>query len=320
MKIFGLLEDLMGCGFHRIQAPLFALKDRGHEVIVSHRPPKTPHYFDILQTQKFAMPELMPMWRALKKQGRPKLVIDMDDDLLNLPAWNQAKPFYSIPEIRANLIECLGTADLVTVSSPHLAELYKRHNDNIVVLPNYLPKEVIRPARLNRPFQLGWTGGQSHDRDLDSIAVAVNGFLTIEEDQTFTILGQDYTHKFKRSKWYPWEPYEGYINRIRAKLSVGIAVVDDDPFNKGKSDIKLLEYGIAGALPVYSRKPPYLSPRVAGVAVGDSVQDWVNAFLWILDNPEKRLELASMAYDMAKGQSHALNYMDRLEAYERLLA
>lgn len=325
VKIYGLQEDLLGSGMHRVVFPLTALNQAGHFCQWSHHVPDRPHEFDILLTQRFVMPQLMPMWRALRKQSSPKLVMDLDDDYFNVPEYNNAYPFWHDETILKNFRETLSTAHLLTVATPYLAEVYSRYNDNVVVLPNYIPDFVVRPLALNQKFQLGWSGGNSHSRDLDSIADAVNGFLVVEPTEHINIVGQDYAHKFSNARWYRWEnDYAQYIQRLRMRVSAGIAVTNRDEFSRGKSDIKLLEYAIAGALPIYSGLPPYdVEHRVPGLVVDPNAPvttAWVNAFLWLYDNPSELNRLIGYAYEEAKRLVHSKNIHEREQAYERILS
>jgi hypothetical protein len=96
-------------------------------------------------------------WQHLAREGRAKLVLEIDDDLLDVdpsngPAWS----FFSRPEIRANVIRNIEVADLVTVSTEPLAEVMSKWNRNVTVLPNYVPPHRSMPRTR--------TGRRAHPR------------------------------------------------------------------------------------------------------------------------------------------------------------
>ena len=209
----------MGCGYHRILAPISELGKHGHTVKVSHQPPADPAEWDILQVQKFTMPELMGWLHTVKRVGHPKIVVDMDDNLFGVQDDNPASKFYNNPMIKTNLKRALELADAVTVTTPKLREIALAFNDNVQILPNFVPDHCVKPPNPSK-FQLGWTGGFSHSSDLDSIADQVNRFLT-RTGESITIIGQDYSDKFVNAKWHHWEGYDAYINRRSEERRVG---------------------------------------------------------------------------------------------------
>lgn len=321
MRIYGMLEDLMGCGYHRVKAPLDELRRQGHTVTVSHQPPRDLRDWDVLQIQKFTMPELMPMLWEIKKLGRPKIVHDLDDDLFNVPPDNPASRFYNDPTIRQNLKRSIQLADGLTVTNPYLLSVCRTYSDApAIVIPNY-----VNDWNLHRPkwskFQMGWTGGFSHENDLKTIVESVNRFLETRPKQHVHIVGQDYSRFFLRSRFSSWLPYDDYLKLLSKRISVGLAVVDDDPFNLGKSDIKLIEYAASGAVPVYSNLPPYVGTRVDGINVGDPFgrfPEWWAALEWLYEDEERLNQKIHAAWDSVRGMTHQNHWPERLAFYEEV--
>ena len=83
--------------------------------------------------------------------------------------------------------------------------------------------------------------------------------------------------------------YPNFIRWLVAQqpFDVGIAPLVDSGFNHAKSDIKILDYGALGLLPLVSECPAYADAISAGLAVGckRTTQDWHAKAMHILKNP-----------------------------------
>ena len=73
-----------------------------------------------------------------------KIVFELDDALTLLPRNHQA--YQHFQAVRPHLETYLKNADLVTVSTPKLKELYSHFNENIEVLPNTVDASIWLPV------------------------------------------------------------------------------------------------------------------------------------------------------------------------------
>lgn len=319
MRIYGLLEDLMGCGYHRVLAPLTAIPPGQAEVRVSHHIPDNPAEWDILQAQKFTMPVLMPWLRQIKKNGRPKFVMDLDDDLFRVPDHNAAHDFYTDSEINRNLKESIKRADALTVTTQYLAGIVAAINPSapIGIFPNQVNQRHIQPLKWQR-FSVGWAGGNSHLKDIQSMVPSLTKFME-KRNHRLTLIGQDYTNLFPgvRTRFYPWQSYDNYMRLLREKISVGLAPVDTDEFNLGKSDIKLVEYAASGVFPVYSLLPPYYDSLVRGIGVGPN--SWETALNVLVEDEQKLNMMISQAYNSVKARTHERTWPERMKFYRKVV-
>ncbi len=69
------------------------------------------------------------------------------------------------------------------------------------------------------------------------------------------------------------------------RFDVGIAPLAESAFNHAKSDIKVLDYGALGLLPLVSDCPAYRHPIEEGVAIGCKGDDWFDKAAEIVRNP-----------------------------------
>lgn len=201
--------------------------------------------------------------RAVRRAGIP-LWVDYDDDHLNLAFENPAYDLFMNDETRKNTEECLRLADVVTVSTQVLKDLYGSHNSNVIVIPNAIDDAIYgnRPSPPRKKLVV-WRGGQGHERDLDSVS---QDLIEVSHDPEFA----DWTFHFvgarpwrliekmrdSNTHWSPGEPVMTYLEKLwQMRASVVICPLVDDAFNRAKSNIVALEALYAGALPVV---PMYL--------------------------------------------------------------
>src|SRR4051812_37649959 len=159
VDVYGWLADRSGCGTIRIMHVLDAL---------SEATGRTSAYDERLKTKGF-MPKVLigqrvckdgptNLWQHISENTvRPKLVYEMDDDLWNVDASNPAafnwfmhgydRTTGDYHNVQENMAANIRVADRVTVSTEPLAELARKYNDNVVVVPNYLPKWVLEWER-----------------------------------------------------------------------------------------------------------------------------------------------------------------------------
>jgi glycosyltransferase involved in cell wall biosynthesis len=221
--------------------------------------------YDIVIGQRFNHYGGLGTWRRARGPFS-RLVYEIDDDVFSVSPVNwQAYHVYSKPEIREAVAHMASVADLVTVTTEHLAGVMREEtgNPNVVVLPNCVPGWLLETERVprDRPA-IGWQGGASHGLDVGLVVGSVRRFLRRFPGWDFRLGGTDFSESFlnpsgKARKPYalsdqvsltPWIPvYEdapGYYATI--DFDIGLAPLADSPFNRSKSFVKVLEYAARG--------------------------------------------------------------------------
>lgn len=194
--------------------------------------------------------------RMIKTQGIP-LWIDYDDYLFGIPEDNPCYKQYSPPEIQENIAQLLSLADVVTVSTAHLGQLYADYNPTVVVIRNALD-DMLLPLRgmaddVPRNKLILWRGSKTHAGDLETLKDAAVKLTETRPDWTWLFLGCDpwFTHLMPKKNTIIIEQttdtvdYYRMIADIRPALMV-VPLVDSD-FNRAKSDCSFLEGTLAGA-------------------------------------------------------------------------
>lgn len=322
MKIFGWLADHSGCGWYRMVVPLGQLRQMGHET--TWGPKLTEQALeesDVFIAQRTLRPGATLRWQELAaKRGRNyKLVFEVDDDLWSVDSRNPAGRVFAEPVIRENLTRNARVADLVTVSTEPLAQVMRRINPNVVVLPNSIPPDWLhwRPGRQLNAFTVGWQGGPTHDRDWETAAEPIKRWFAANRDKhpiEMHTVGSipDHTElcaldcqreHFPEVTPHRHTPWSASIPQYYRTLDwhVALAPLAPSKFNRSKSYLRALEAAMLGF--------PVIASNVE--AYGEFVEHGVTGFL--VDKPSDwGKHLSALLHDAALAQS--LSYSARLKA------
>lgn len=148
-------------------------------------------------------------------------------------------------------------ADGVIVTTDYLASQYRKHNPNVFVCPNQVDPDDWQP--LVKPddgvFRIGWFASGSHAGDGKLVQRGLE-WASRQKDVEVVTLGLDPRWPFKYRK-LPWTNDLSVYRRAMYQLDVGVAPLVATPFARGRSDVKWLEYSMAGAASVLSDSEPY---------------------------------------------------------------
>jgi glycosyltransferase involved in cell wall biosynthesis len=315
--------DQGGCGHYRILWPAHALADQGHDVTVGdgHVPPDT----DVVVVQR-------PLRRAYAERVIPLLqsrgiavVVEVDDDFQTVdprnPAWRDTHPRLSPDRNWQWLAKAAALADLVTVSTPALADRYGGHG-RVVVLANYVPSSLlaVQVVPEERPV-LGWTGSvATHPGDLDVAAQAVRQALAGRPGWRFRAVGGQQTLRAlglsadAGHETVPWTTdLTAYVEQY-ARLTGAIVPLAPGPFNEAKSWLKGLEAAAVGVPFVASASGPYRQLHDLGAGLLATTRgDWKRQLGRLLDDPALRTDVVAEGRRAAAGltvEAHAWRWAE----------
>lgn len=287
MRIIALQADRGGCGRYRIENPMLALMERGHEVSIQLTAPRMQlcsaqfASCEVVVIERYVDPAFIDLLDSIPTQWtpagvlkRPKVVYETDD--LNwalTPDRPHSEVFTS--EMRAGIRECIRRSDGVLVSTDNIAEEVcnlRGSGDFIGVIPNAIDftlrdwsKPAPRHELLRDKIVIGWLGGDRPLTDFQSVHWSLREVLVDNPKCILAIAGSpDQTRKILsylrippgRAVIFPPVPFDEYPQLV-SQFDIGLAPIADTRFNRCKSDLKLLEYGAWGMPYVASNVAPY---------------------------------------------------------------
>lgn len=293
LVIGGWLADREGVGYYRVRVPLEALERRGHSVEIDDYIPwragKRPASH-VLVGQRISNEGPSRHW--ISAAGDVRRVFELDDLLLDVdPSSVRPFEYYSDPGRRRRLLENMRSADVVTVSTPYLADAVRADygvTAPVFVLPNCLEPQVfdLPPVDQSGPMTVGWSGSDTHRADVMLLRRPLSRFLARHPEVGVTLAGVDYRRELGAPRarvlgWHPiWSDAVGYYARM--DWQVTLAPLVSHHFNRAKSALRALEAGARGSVVIASDVEPY----------SNYVQDGVTGFLIRRDHEwMDRLEL-----------------------------
>lgn len=172
--------------------------------------------------------------------------------------------------------------DAVIVTTPYLRDVYRKQLREVGARPEFFvcdnqvdpddwPERVT--PRADGRLRVGWMGGDSHSKDVRLAFPALQ--WAARAGHEVVIIGYDphwRPEQMDESRWkgegfeythIPWKDPRVFDRKdARWPLDIAVAPLRRDQFGMGKSDVKVLEYGLVGAAVVAS----------AGVVYDDAVR------------------------------------------------
>ena len=298
MKIYAIIDKnssvTNGCFHIRLHQPLNELIKRGHQIeyasLEGDRWDEIKDADIVIFHRVYTLPYLGLLWRC--KAAGIKVVYEIDDDIWNIPESNPAYLSFE-QKWRQTVEDTIKEVDLVIVSTEALKKIISRLHDNIVVIPNSIPKEKWQKRPGGDELTIGWTGGANHMEDLLMIA---DDIKKLQNKYDFKFIMQGFTPRpieadgyeenlknkigytdknaekqsnmklelykkmltlknFYHIPFYPPEMYPKVLQR--ADIDIGLAPIKGHKFDESKSILKLLEYTACGTTMIASNLLPY---------------------------------------------------------------
>lgn len=340
-QILWAIAERMGCGTYRAYVPALGLKDRGvaDSSFVLHEKAEGVadlEGMDVLVLQRACYPKFMD-WVREARRRRMKVLVEMDDDLWDIPKRNPSHAFWEQKEVRRILTAQLDAADLVMVSTRPLAnrvqeEMHWRSQDKIRLCPNHVHPavwgdEVIGPVvpYTNTHIILGWQGSRTHDVDFMAVLPALQRILTEFPQTMLRLLGNvPQTLKGRipesRFQWMHGVEFHKYPALLRyANFDIGLAPLTDAKFNRSKSNVKWLEYSAVKVPCVASRVYPYARSIEDGVTgfLAEGETEWYEKLRTLILDADLRRRVAEAAHRQVwsvwSDQQHTQRWVEVLE-------
>jgi glycosyltransferase involved in cell wall biosynthesis len=316
VKVFGWQADTQGCGWYRIGLPFDELAKRGHDATYATLMPAWVREgeADVVVAQRTCEPGPSGIWQRLAREGKSRLIFEVDDDLWNVdPSNRPAFAFYDADR-RRRLIENVTVADAVTVTTEPLAEIVSQWNPHVHVVPNAVPAWLLdheHPTTDRMTF--GWRGGVSHSRDIGEMAKPVRSFMQRNADNTeLHMIGHDFTERVTsrrgRIRHTDWLlDVRDFLKAI--DFDAGLIPLWGSTFNESKSDVALVEYSALGIPAIASGIGPYRRAAQEGspVLLAANHKEWTQYLTMLVNESETRAQLGKQAKEWAGGRTIEAN-------------
>lgn len=219
---------------------------------------------DVIVTQYIHTPQALALMEGLKatfqhpdveaQHGKKVFLAEVDDDVLDTPPWNAAYEQYGPNQaIRATVVEFLRAMDGIVVTTPFLAQKYRELNKHVYQVRNSIQFGVwdkhvgaILPGT-RKEIRIGWAGGAAHDDDLATIEKPIKEILAKNKGVSFHLMNgcPEFFKNQSKITWHAgFHRIDKYPRALAAlKFDIGIAPLVDCDFNRGKSNLRKLEYG-----------------------------------------------------------------------------
>lgn len=256
---------------------------------------------------------------AIQARGTA-VVVEVDDDFHALPKGHGARRGTSVANDpdhnRMWLRRACEQADLVTVTTPALADRYGSHG-RVRVLPNLVPAAYLEvpshPSREMAPT-VGWTGSVvTHVGDLDVLGGVIPEVLA-ETGARFVSWGVGLTEEALgvKGRVRPWADLRGAYPRQVADLDVGLVPLADNLFNRSKSALKMSEMAALGVPSVISPSPDNLRVHNAtGIGmVATTPDEWRHHLTALLTSPDLRAEMAAQGREAMRAYTYEEHSME----------
>lgn len=206
--------------------------------------------------------------KSIQKECGFKLIYEVDDVVFreDIPEYNAYKHSFDNDEIRQNCIDMINMSDEVTVTCKFMRELYRKRTGKheISVIPNFMPywwighqydyKSIINnfDSHKKKP-RIVYSGSGAHfdaknlNNGRDDFSEILKFVIDNRTKYQFVFIGAfppplaQYV-KNGEIEFHPWKSlleYPGFLSKLNPQLF--LAPLEDNNFNRAKSDIKYIE-------------------------------------------------------------------------------
>jgi len=273
--------DYSGCGFWRMIWPEHLLN--AHQKLVVHGSTVMcfdPNYYrgvKAVRIQRQATESQLKFVQFLKEVSQKvgfRIIYEIDDLVFSedIPEYNKFKPAFTDPSIRRTAQAIMELCDEITVTCDFMKDYYlgKTKNQNITVIPNYPPKwwmgNFYNEKRISENYdafedkpRILYAGSGAHfDVDnrvgqKDDFHHVIDAIVKTKDKYKWVFLGafplplQNYIRNGD-FEFHPWSQLYSYPEKIyNLRVNMMVAPLQDNTFNKAKSDLKYIEacsYGL----------------------------------------------------------------------------
>ena len=286
---------------------------------------------DVVVSQMVHTRAALTVLEGMKAMYKIPLVTEIDDNMLSTPLYNPASAVYGQgSHFRALAIEQFRMSDALVVSTHYLKEVYSEFCPNIYVVPNSLDFRVwdnLRHKRNKDVIRIGWAGGASHDEDLRIIEPVVHKILAKHPTVRFCFVHgiPDFLRNIERVETVSdFTRIDRYPQFLASRgFDIGIAPLVDNAFNRGKSNLRWLEYS-GLKVPTVASKVGHFAETITQESDGllcETEKDWFDSLSFLISDENARRKMGKNANQTARKKFNVdVNIMGYREALDEVAA
>lgn len=300
--------DMAGCGYIRIVWPSILLGQFKYKKLTvnstfgMHAILDANYYNDMqfVKFQRSAEDHQVKLIEYIMNHIKPKtgvkLIYEIDDLLTpDIPKTNYAHEYYA--HFWPNIQRIFRMVNGITTSTDSLANIYRQYNDNVTVIPNQIPRFVwgeeewknhdnIKP----RILYAGSANHFNHDAPGGDFSNELINYIikTTDKYQWVFVGGVPFELREycgDKIEYHTWQSIFDLPAKLKSlKIDIALAPLEDNLFNRCKSNIKMLEYAALGIPCIYSNVTPYKKAKL----ISTTTEEMINHIESLADNPERR--------------------------------
>lgn len=244
--------------------------------------------YDIVISTYQSNPMIYSLLKVAEEQAGTQYIMDVDDDMFHVnednPVWlavEHENIFHMQLMIRDN--------KYLSTTTEALADVFRQRREHeaesVFVNPNYITDDYRHPKFDNGDkLVIGFFGGSSHYGDLHRTGVleAIEKIMHEYKHVHFKSVGMPIDHYLPKARFSLGDAKKGdaWLDTIYPSLNMDIAIapLEDNLFNKAKSNIKWQEATRAGSLFIASDVGAYsILPKGTAVTVPNTTEAWYQA-------------------------------------------
>lgn len=298
-----------GSQMWRLEHPFKHLRSLGIDANVCHEAvsEKYLEWADIAILQSCVHKESIALAYQYQQEKGLKLIVE-SDDWMEVNEDNPHKLEHDVLDASFTIQRTMEVSDAVTTTQDYLSDKIKTINSNTFVLPNYIYlKEWDLPKYKNESdtIRIFWAGSMTHLEDMKLVVNPIKRICKEFPNVQLVFMGDTRIGDLfdgcnvENMLGVPVEVWPVKLSTIRA--DIGIAPLIDNEFNRCKSNIKWLEYGI-------NQIPSVCSPTRYGESIknGDTgyiantEEDWYKNIKKLVIDKGLREKIGMNAYEEVK--------------------
>lgn len=282
-RFLNYYADYSGCGHWRMIWPEQILNAHSkavmHGTTVMNLDPRYYVMAKAVRIQRQATKQQLEFVKMLKEfsnQNGMRLIYEIDDICFkeDIPDYNKYKPAFENPEIRESAQAIMSMCDEITVTCKFMRDYYssKTGNKNVTVIPNFMPKfwlghyyditKIMNNYDKNKKKPRILYAGSGAHFDVDNRTKQKDDFFHVNEVIRKTVDKYQWVFlgafplpimdliKSGKIEFHPWRRLYEYGDGINdLNVNMMVAPLQDNTFNKSKSDLKYIE-ACAFGLPI----------------------------------------------------------------------